>query len=143
MQPFFIFFHKIIWSIQKHSLSLQSKKKTITFNNIRNMKRELVETRLFTDDYSDKIYSYEDYKSFCEDMEIEVFSENSDQYWDWVRDQEEFWWEELMDALEIRCDFPCIITGSCGTWRGRREICPTYMDNVKDAIKKCCTTLIM
>lgn len=102
------------------------------------MKRELVEARLFTDDCCDEIYSYEEYKLYCEDMEKELFSDNSDQYWDWVRDQEEFWWEELMDALEIRCSFPCIITRSCGTWRGRREICPIYMDNVKDAIKKCC-----
>ena len=86
------------------------------------MKRELIEQSLYTNDCLSNLYSYEEYKEYCKDMEKEVYPENSDPYWEWVSERDSFWWEELMVGLDVHCNFPCIITGSVGTWRGRFDI---------------------
>lgn len=84
-------------------------------------------------------FTYEDYKEWCEDNDIEPGDENSDDFWEWCREEADNNWE--CDLENIRhCkeyDVPCIITGSLGLWWGRPTIQPERMESVYDAILRC------
>lgn len=84
--------------------------------------------------------SYNDYVEYCEDNDFKPSEEDSQDFWDWVSENQEdeisCFYDNLVDEVS-GYDSPCLILGDLGLWDGRHEIEPVYMDNLTDAIKKC------
>lgn len=84
--------------------------------------------------------SFEYYKEYCEVNEIEMptDAENSNDFYEWVADQQQMAWDDLMFLLECdECDVTCVVTGSLGLWNGRRGIEPKAFSSLKSAIYAC------
>lgn len=84
-------------------------------------------------------FEYEDYKDFCEDNGIEPGDKNSDDFWEWCREEADNNWECDLENIKSckKYDVPCIITGHLGLWWGKPEIQPERMESVYDAILRC------
>jgi len=85
------------------------------------------------------IPDYEDYVEWCEDMDEEVYPDNSDQYWNWVYDCRETDWEDLWYSLkssELNKE-TILVTGQLGLWNGRPTIVPQVFNGICEAIQKC------
>ena len=81
---------------------------------------------------------YEIYKENCELNERPIAGENSNDFWEWVADQQSMEWDDLMFNLEsAECNVNCVVTGSLGLWNGRRGIEPKAFPSLKSAIYAC------
>ena len=84
--------------------------------------------------------SYDDYVAYCEDNDLEAKEEDSQDYWDWVSENQEdeidCFYDNLYDEIK-GSDEPCLIIGDLGLWDGRHEIQPVYMEDLASAVKKC------
>ena len=111
---------------------------------------------LIIDTYNDRyddIDSYVlDFKAFLEDNDYKIVGEGTDMagltgystltFWDWYyeelnREEEDFWDSFRLAIKDEPLYTRSVITGSCGTWMGDREIVPTLVDNLYDAVIKC------
>ena len=73
---------------------------------------------------------YEDYKGECEINGCEPDGEDSQDYWDWVCQTREDYWDDLkMNMCWSKIDYPLIITGSLGLWDGRHDIKPMIIES--------------
>lgn len=101
---------------------------------------------------------YEDYVEFCKDNNIEPALEDSVEYWKWVRQLRNDYYDDLMANLSwTKIDYPLMIVGDLGLWDGRHSIVPIpvhstgygkkfhdcdyvgyEIPSMKAAIKKCC-----
>lgn len=83
--------------------------------------------------------SYEDYVEECEANNVEPDKEGGSDYYEYVYERQTMEWKDFKTNMGSSKwnNKPVVITGSCGTWRGAREICPVYMDNLLAAIMKC------
>jgi hypothetical protein len=102
---------------------------------------------IYIDTYNDNGYTYEDFVEYCKEQnwdvpeeELDIPSEDSDEYLEWVRttveDDIECFFTNLKYAKGV-VNEPCEITGSLGLWYGRRVIIPTVCDNLAEAINRC------
>ena len=84
-------------------------------------------------------FEYEDYKEWCEDNGIEPGDENSDEFWDWCREEADFNWESDLENIRYCKEYniPVLITGHLGLWWGKPEIQPVYKESVYDAVMDC------
>ena len=97
-------------------------------------------------------FDYDDYVDWCNDNNIEPAGEDSTDYWDWVSETNNAYYDDMMSNLShTKIDCPLMIVGDLGLWNGRRTIRPVpilpdgystkYKDHVptmKAAIKRCC-----
>ena len=101
---------------------------------------------------------YEDYVEFCKDNNIEPALEDSVEYWKWVCQLRNDYYDDLMANLSwTKIDYPLMIVGDLGLWDGRHSIVPVpivsegygrkfhtsdyvgyEVPSMKAAIKKCC-----
>lgn len=99
------------------------------------MARKKTETILYMKD----AYTKADYEMWREDNELEPTEYTENEYYDWLYQQEEWDFQDMIDILAyskygiIRC----LIEGSIGTWQGRFEICQETEWSIKDAIYRC------
>lgn len=88
--------------------------------------------------YDPTNFSYEDYVEFCKDNDIEPEEDNSEDFWNWVSDTANFYFED--DLCNIKnCDayaIPVRLNGSLGLWNSNPDIEENIYDNVYDALKK-------
>ena len=87
-----------------------------------------------------EIPSYSEYVDYClECLNEEPQDENSDDYWNWVRETQQQDFDDLLSNLTYsdESNVPVVITGSLGLWNGRPTIRPVVCDNLHDAILKC------
>lgn len=81
-------------------------------------------------------FEYSEYLDFCEDNDIEPGDENSDEFWEWCREEANINYEYDLEEIR-RCkqyDVPVLVTGHLGLWDGKPEIAPVVFPNVYDAI---------
>lgn len=103
-------------------------------------------------------FEYEAYVEFCEINGIEPDVEGSDDYWDWVCQTRNDYYDDMMTNLSwTKIDYPLMIVGDLGLWDGRHSIVPVPIvsegygrkfrasdyvgydvPSMKAAIKKCC-----
>lgn len=100
------------------------------------MKKKKVKFVLFdtTEDFS-----YEDYKENCKCNNREPQDENSEDYWEYVADMRNMYYEDAMHEVKHTKELntPVLITGTLGLWDGSHTIYPQCMDNVYSAIQRC------
>lgn len=84
-------------------------------------------------------YTREEYKYYCEDNEIEYDETNDSEYYNWVANQEEWEFDDMMDNFKYSKynNYSVLVEGSIGTWRGRFEHNQAIFDNFKDAMYAC------
>ena len=70
------------------------------------------------------IPEYDEYKENCEANNIEPQGENSNDFWDYVSERRSIEYDSFVLNMEnsAKDQQPCLLTGSCGLWNGRREI---------------------
>lgn len=103
----------------------------------RDMKKVIVKDCVLYD--SQESFEYEDYKEFCEEMELKVYPEDSADYWSFVEHERQNNWDDFNANMEF-CKFkgqPCMITGQLGLWNRTPTIVPVLCDDIMAAIKKC------
>ena len=100
-------------------------------------KKELVKDCVLYDSACE--WSYEDYKDFCEDMGETPVPEDSEEFYEFVRRQQDNDWDDFKGNMQFaeHKDEPCMIVGSLGLWNGRPDIVPVKCDCIMDAIMKC------
>ena len=101
---------------------------------------------------------YEDYVESCEMNDIDPADEDSQDYWDWVSEKRNDYYDDMMGNLSwTKIDSPVMITGSLGLWDGKHEIFPIVVKSdgygrkfytsdyigyevpsLKAAVEKCC-----
>lgn len=82
---------------------------------------------------------YTDYCEFCEVNQIEPQNENSKNYWDFVDDCQQIYYDDFFSNVQ-NSDvnlYAWMISGYVGRWDGQREICQTLATTLSDAIKRC------
>ena len=84
------------------------------------------------------IPEYDEYKENCEANNIEPKNENSNKKKDYVSERRSIEYDSFVLNMEnsAKAQQPCLLTGSCGLWNGRREIMPYKFSNVLSAIIK-------
>lgn len=94
---------------------------------------------VYLDTYCEGGRTYEDYLENCEINGFTPCGEDSEDYWDWIREEIESDYEELFDNLKYAKinNNPCFVSGSVGRWDGRHTIVGKIFDNLSDAIKNC------
>lgn len=85
--------------------------------------------------------TWDNFKSMCMEMDIEIPEENSEAYWDIISQQTDLDYDSLFDNLAYSYykNNRVMITGSIGRWNGQPDIVPVLCDNVCEAVKKCMT----
>ena len=107
---------------------------------------------------SQEDFPYEDYVEFCEINGMEPAEEDSREYWDWVYQTRNDYYDDMLANLSwTKIDYPLMIIGQLGLWNGRPSIVPVPVKSegygrkfyssdyvgyetpsLKAAIKKCC-----
>lgn len=84
-------------------------------------------------------YTKADYELHCMDNEIEFDETNDSDYYDWVYQQEEWDFDDMLDNIKYSKlnNYSVLVEGSVGTWRGRFDHEQTIFENFKDAIYAC------
>ena len=84
-------------------------------------------------------YTKADYELYCMDNEIEFDETNDSDYYDWVHQQEEWDFDDMLDNIKYSKlnNYSVLVEGSVGTWRGRFDHEQTIFENFKDAIYAC------
>ena len=84
------------------------------------------------------IPEYDEYKENCEANNIEPQGDGSGDYWDYVSERRSIEYDAFVVNMQnsAKAQQPCLLTGSCGLWNGRREIMPYKFSNVLSAIIK-------
>lgn len=85
-------------------------------------------------------YTRADYELYCMDNEIEFDETNDTDFYNWLYNQEQWDFEDMLDNCKYSKKFrniAVVVEGSVGLWYGRREIEQTKCDNFIDAIYKC------
>lgn len=86
----------------------------------------------------DNGYTYKDYCEWCEENGYEPNTENSWAYLQWVADETENDYYNMLDNIKYsKNNGRCIISGTLGLWWGRPTIKDVVCDSLVDAIKKC------
>lgn len=107
------------------------------------MRKDSINKRVFRNgNYYDSMawmsISYEDYKEWCEEMDEEVYPENSEEYYQQCYRIFENDWDDFKSNMKYsKWNIPCMITGTLGLWNGRPEINPVYCGTLIEAIQKC------
>lgn len=93
----------------------------------------------YIDTYNNNGQTYSDYLEYCKENDLQPAPENSDIYFYWLNETTGFYTDDFFTNLEYTRFNDEIITimGSCGTWRGRRDIQPVKCNGLTEAIKKC------
>ena len=101
------------------------------------MKRNIVKDCVLYDSQAE--WEYEDYKDVCEEMGLTVYPEDSEDYYEFVRRQNENDWDDFKANMAYSAykGQPCMITGTLGLWNGRPDIVPVKCDDIMEAIMKC------
>lgn len=99
------------------------------------MARKRTENILFQRD----CYTEADYEMWREDNELEPTEYTENEFYDWLYQQEEWDFEDMLDNLKYSKlgNTRCLIEGGIGTWRGTFEIEQTTEWSIKDAILRC------
>ena len=82
-------------------------------------------------------FEYEDYLAYCEDNDITPGEEDSEDFYDWCREETDCNFEADMANIKY-CEaynIPVLVTGSLGLWNGRHEINAVVFPCVYDAIQ--------
>ena len=83
-------------------------------------------------------FRYEDYLEFCEDNDITPGDEDSDEFYDWCREETD--WNFEADLANIKgCkqyNIPVLVTGTLGLWNGHPDIDPVVFPSVYDALQE-------
>lgn len=85
-------------------------------------------------------YTYEDYKEFCECNEIEPKGEDSQEYWDWVSEEQYRDWRDFLENLKYASanEGYYAITFNLGLWDGHHKgYISKVFNSLKDAIEEC------
>jgi hypothetical protein len=73
---------------------------------------------------------YSDYVEFCEANEITPEPEGSNDYYEWLAEENNRYVEDFFENLRyVNFYTPVIITGSLGLWNGRKEIYPVVVES--------------
>ena len=71
-------------------------------------------------------YTYEDYKMWCEDMDVTPMGENSSAFYDWAINENnecvECDWINLKYTKADKELMPFFVCGTLGTWQGRIDV---------------------
>lgn len=86
-------------------------------------------------DSTREIY-YDKYVEDCVLNDIEPQGQESKDYYDFVSEQRNLYFEDFRYNLKSNSDY-WIITGSVGLWCGRRKIIPTMVYGLWESILKC------
>lgn len=82
------------------------------------------------DTYNNGGLEYRDYLDFCEVNEIEPAAEDSNDYYEWLGEESQRFWEDFIDNLSYgKCTYPLLITGSLGLWTGSHDIEPVLVES--------------
>lgn len=108
---------------------------------------------LLIDTYNRHEDDYVEYfKEYCEVNDYTIKGEGTDMeglylggkvtFWDWfyetTAEEDEEFWDSFRKAIKKEPLYTrCVILGTCGTWMGNRQIVPTLVDNLYDAVMKC------
>lgn len=84
-------------------------------------------------------FTYEEYKFFCEDHEIEPGEENSGEFYEWCTEEACINWKDDLENIKHCKEYnvPVVITGTLGLWDGRHKISPVRVDSVYQAVQLC------
>lgn len=88
-------------------------------------------------------YTYEDYKEWCDDCDVEDIyrevAEGSDEFYDWVHEQiyEDIQCDKMNMQYSEYADRDFIITGTLGLWDGKHDIKSVFKHGLCEAIDKC------
>lgn len=93
-----------------------------------------------------------DFKDYLEINDYVIKGEGTDMeglylggkltFWDWFNEETDMedreFWDGFRNAIKNESLYTrSVITGYCGTWMGNREIVPTLVDNLYNAVMKC------
>lgn len=81
-------------------------------------------------------YGYDSYKEMCEANDWEIHEIYSDDYYDVINMLLQNDVDNFMSNMKYSEVEDVVITGSCGTWRGRRDIVPVYCKDLISAVNK-------
>ena len=81
-------------------------------------------------------FEYEDYLDYCEDNDITPGEEDSDEFYEWCREEADCNFEADMENIKYckAYNIPVLVTGSLGLWWGRPEIKARMFPSVYEAI---------
>jgi hypothetical protein len=80
---------------------------------------------------------YESYVEYCNDFNKEVFSDNSEDFFNWLNKSLNDEFDDFISNLEYSDEnVECIVLGSLGLWYGRVEVQKRF-NTLKDAIYAC------
>ena len=91
----------------------------------------------YIDTYNHNGRTYDDYKEWCEDNEIEAQAEDSQEFYGWLSEEDNFDLEDFRDNLKYANLGPVSVSGRLGLWYGTRTIQTTKFDSLSDAINAC------
>lgn len=97
-------------------------------------------TCVLYDDTNNCGLTYEDYVEECELNEIEPKDEGSDAYYEWLADTMRMYLDDLFLNLSFVKTNKIVIEGSLGRWNGNHDIVPVVVDDIEEAIRKCCNS---
>lgn len=83
--------------------------------------------------------SYDEYKEWCEMVEVEPQSEGSDAYWRFVYDTQSDEWEDFLMNIK-HCelnDSKWVVSGVLHLWHGVQDILPLMFDSLLEAVCAC------
>lgn len=76
------------------------------------------------------VLTYDEYLEYCEDNGIEPKGENSNDFWNWVSETNDMYWDDMIENMKCsRLDTPLMITGTLGLWTGRHDIKPVLIES--------------
>lgn len=84
-------------------------------------------------------YTESDYEMYREDNDLDPKDYTENQFYEWMYDMESMDFDDMLDNLHYTKigKYRCLIEGTIGTWRGKREICQTDAWGIKEAILRC------
>lgn len=92
----------------------------------------------YIDTYNHNGRTYDDYKEWCSDNEIEPAGEESNEFYAWLGRENDFDWEDFEANLQYsKVNGPVTVRGSLGLWWGRPTIEPKKFYTLWDAILAC------
>lgn len=81
---------------------------------------------------------YKSYVEYCNEFNKEVFSDDSEEFFNWLYKSLNDEFDDFMTNLLYSDEnVECIVLGSLGLWYGKVEIQPKKFNTLKDAIYAC------
>ena len=80
---------------------------------------------------------YNEYLDWCDVNDLDPDGKDSWEFMNWVTEQENNDWDNLMESFDEHCQYSCVVLGKVGTWRGNFEIVPKRFDTLRCAISAC------